>query len=92
MDLTEQEQAMVRMADTGNVMAAFNIGKVYQTKGDLKSAEKYFQVAANADHLGGIFKLGELLHEEGRTEESKKYLKIAADRGHKKAKEILSSL
>ncbi len=91
-ELSEQEQAMLRMANTGNIMAAFNIGKVFQTRGENEQAEKYLRIAANGDHLGGIFKLGELLHTLGRDEEAKSFLKIAADRGHKKAAEILSSL
>ena len=91
-ELSDQEQAMLRMADSGNLMAAFNIGKVFQARGENEQAEKYLRIAANGDHLGGIFKLGELLHSLDRNDEAKQYLQTAADRGHKKAAEILSSL
>jgi uncharacterized protein len=91
-ELTDEQQGWLRMAETGNLLAAFNIGKLFSQRGDKDQAEKFLKIAAEGGHLGGIFKLGEFYFENNNLDLAKEWLKKAADKGHQMATELLNKL
>ncbi|RMG33804.1 MAG: hypothetical protein D6732_11430 [Methanobacteriota archaeon] len=88
----DDEETLQRLAQTGNPLAIFNLGRKRLQEGKKEEARKYFEQAAARGHLGGMFKLGEVSLELGDKETAKTWLQKAAERGHKKAAELLKDL
>ncbi len=88
----DDEETLKRLAQTGNPLALFNLGRKRLLEGNKEEAKKYFEQAATRGHLGGMFKLGEVSLDLGDKETAKNWLQKAAERGHKKAAELLESI
>lgn len=60
-DVDKALQYLIPYADNNISFAAYNVGEIYQDKGDMNSAIKYYSIAANEDaraqYLLGIYNL-----------------------------------
>ncbi len=88
----EDKDTLQRLAESGNPLAAFNLGKMLEEEGNLEEAKNWYVLAAEKGHLGGIFRLGKLYSKLGDKENAKIWLSKAAEKGHKQAQEMLKSL
>lgn len=95
-DYAKAEHWLKKSATSGNTIknaeSQFNLGFLYEEKGDLENAIKWYLLAAENNSINAQINLGILYEEKGLISEAKKWYKKAADVNYGDAKYYLALL
>lgn len=95
-DYAKAEYWLKKSATSGNPIqnaeTQFNLGFLYEEKGDLENAIKWYLLAAERDFINAQINLGILYEEQGLIPEAKKWYNKASDLGDGDAKYYLALL
>ncbi|TFI56651.1 hypothetical protein E2493_19060 [Sphingomonas parva] len=83
------------VADRGNADAQFNLGQAYRlgrgVPADLRTAQSWFEKAAQQGHAQAQANLGLILHQNGERQRAMPWIRKAADAGDPRAQYVLGT-